>query len=65
MQLHFKLQVIYVGIYIALYLTDSQWSFSLKVLEGNIIRHKILSMLKLHPITAFIKSYPNFKNIFD
>ena len=54
----------YVSIYIALCLTDSQWSVSLKVLEGNIIRHKILRMLKFHHIIAFMKTYPNFKTIF-
>ena len=55
-----KVQVVYVSICIALCLT-----VSLKVLEGNIIRHKIFRMLKFHPITAFMKTYPYFKNIFD
>ena len=62
--LHLKLQVVYASMYIALCLTDSQWSLSLNVLEWNIIRHKILRMLKFHPITAFMKTYPNFKKIF-
>ena len=53
----------YISIYIALCLTDSQRSVSLKVL-GYIIRHKILRMLEFHPITGFVKTYPNFKNYF-
>ena len=64
MLLHLKLQVVYYGIYIALCSTDSQCSVSLKVLEGIIIRHKILRILKFRPITAFMKTYPNFKNVF-
>ena len=36
MQLHLKLQVVYVSVYIALCLTESQRSVSLKVLEANI-----------------------------
>ena len=64
MQLHLKLQVVCVSIYIVLCLTDSQLSVSLKGLEGTIIRHNIYGMLKFHPITAYMKTYPNFKNIF-
>ena len=64
MQLHLKLQVVYVSIYIALCLTCGQWSVSHKVLEGNTIRYKILRILKFHPITAFMKTYWNFKKIF-
>ena len=63
MQLHLKLQVVYISKYISLCLTYSLRSFSVKVLEENIIRHKILRMLNFHPITAFMKTYPNFKNV--
>ena len=48
----------------ALCSTDSHSSVSLKVLEGNIIRHKTLRMLKCHPITAFMKTHANFKKKF-
>ena len=58
------IKIVYVSIYIALCLTDSQRSVSRKVLEGYIIRHKILRMFKFHPITGFVKTYPNFKNYF-
>ena len=44
--------------------TDSHLSVSLEVLEWNVIWHKTLRMLKFHPITAFMKTYTNFKNIF-
>ena len=44
--------------------TDSHWSVSLKVLEGNIIWPKTLRMLKFHPITAFMKMHANFQNYF-
>ena len=44
-----------MSIFVSLRLTDSQCSVSLKVQEGNIIRHKILRMLKFHSITAFMK----------
>ena len=64
MQLHLTLQVVYVSINIAWCLTDSRSSVWLKVLEGNIIKHKIVRMLKFHPIPAFIKTYPNFKKHF-
>ena len=62
MQLHLKLQVVYVCIHISLCLTDSLWSVSVKVLEEKIIVNKILRMLSFHPIAAFMKTYPNFKN---
>ena len=64
-QPHSKLQVVYVSIYIALCLTHRQLSVSLKVLDGKIIRHKILRMLKFHPITAFMTTYSNFKQYFE
>ena len=44
----------------ALCSTDSHWSVSLNVLEGNIT----LKMLKCHPMTAFMKTHANFKKIF-
>ena len=46
-----------------LYSTDTHWSISLKVQEGNNIWQKTLSMLKFHPIPAFMKTYTNFKKI--
>ena len=52
-----------IYMYIALCSTDSQRSVSLKGLEGNIIRHRTLRMLKI-PVTEFMKTYPNFKKIF-
>ena len=64
MQLHLKMHAVYVSIYIALCLTDSKRSILLKVLEGNIIRHNMLRMLKFHPITALMKTYPSFKKNF-
>ena len=36
----------------------------LKVQEGNVIWHETLRMLKFHPITAFMKTYTNFKQLF-
>ena len=45
----------------ALCSTDSHISISLKVQEGNVIWHKILRMLKFHPITVFMKTCTNFK----
>ena len=44
------------SIYITLCSTDSHRSVSLKVLEGNFIRHKTLRMLKFHHITEFMKT---------
>ena len=44
--------------------TDSHWSVTLKVLEGNNIWPKTFRMLKFHPITAFIKMHANFQKIF-
>ena len=69
MQLHLKLlkyccKLFYVSKYIALCSTESQRSVSLKVLEGNIFRHKTLRMLKFHPITAFMTTYGNFEKYF-
>ena len=54
----------YISVYMVLYSTDSHWSISLKVQEGNVIWHKTLRMLKFHPIPAFMKTYTNFKKIF-
>ena len=54
----------YKSIYMVLYSTDSHWSISPKVQEGNVIWHKTLRMLKLHPIPAFMKTYTNFKKYF-
>ena len=48
--------------YIALCLTDSQRPVSFKVLEGNIIRHKILRLLNFHSITAFDENVSKLKN---
>ena len=36
----------------------------LKVQKGNVIWHETLRMLKFHPITAFMKTYTNFKQLF-
>ena len=60
--MHCKLT--YISIYTVLYSTDSHWSISLKVQEGNVIRHKTLRMLEFHPFPAFMKTYTNFKKIF-
>ena len=54
----------YTSISMALCSTDSHLSVSLKVLEGDIIWHITLRMLKCHPITAFMKIHANFKTIF-
>ena len=54
-------KLFYVSIYIALCSTDFQQSISLKVLEGNIIRHKILRTVIFNPITTFMKPYAKFK----
>ena len=54
----------YISIYMVLYSTDSHWSISPKVQEGNVIWHKTLRMLKFHPIPAFMKTYTNFKKYF-
>ena len=43
---------------------DSHLSFSLKVLEGNIIWPITLRKLKCHPITAFMKTHANLKKYF-
>ena len=55
----------YIGLYIALCSTDSHWSVSLKGLETNIIWLITFRMLKCHPITAFMKTHANIKNILD
>ena len=48
----------------ALLSTDSQRSILHKVLEGDIIWPITLSMLKCHPITAFMKTHANVKKGF-
>ena len=54
----------YISTYMVLCSTDSHWSVSLKVLEGNIIWPNSSRMLKFHPITAFMKMHANFKKKF-
>ena len=53
-----------LNIYINLCSSDSQRSVLPKVLKGNITGHKT-KVLKLDPITAFVKTYANVKNNFD
>ena len=52
----------YISIYMAISI-DSHWSISLKLLEGNIILQKTLRMLKIHLITAFMKTYAKLKKM--
>ena len=56
--------LVYALLYIQL-IVNSQRSVSLKVLEGNIIWHKTLGMLKFYLITAIMKMYANFKKVFS
>ena len=60
----FYVSMFYVTLLYIQLIVNSQRSVSLKVPEGNIIRHKTLRILKFYLITAFMKIYVNFKKVF-